>query len=95
MFFTILAACFKSKSSVFVVQSFTLRGEVNKTGRPVLTGFYCFLYLDRFFRCVDISIFNRSVFATANKEICIYSINDPMISSFHYYFRSSCFLGKY
>lgn len=40
MFFTILAACFKSKSSVFVVQSFTLRGEVNKTGRPVLTGFY-------------------------------------------------------
>ena len=40
MFFTILAACFKSKSSVFVVQSFTLRGEVNKTGRPVLTGFF-------------------------------------------------------
>lgn len=44
MFFTILAACFKSKSSVFVVQSFTLRGEVNKTGRPVLTGFYYFLF---------------------------------------------------
>lgn len=45
MFFTILAACFKSKSSVFVVQSFTLRGEVNKTGRPVLTGFYYFLII--------------------------------------------------
>lgn len=47
MFFTILAACFKSKSSVFVVQSFTLRGEVNKTGRPVLTGFYYFLIITR------------------------------------------------
>ena len=45
MFFTILAACFKSKSSVFVVQSFTLRGEVNKTGRPVLTGFYYLLII--------------------------------------------------
>ena len=62
MFFTILAACVKSKSSVFVVQSFTLRGEVNKTGRPVLTGFYYFLIIPNINALINVSSTNFQIF---------------------------------